>query len=322
VIWFPGDVIGVPEPAVRSGDVTTTWVAREEIAAALADLPGVTVEIYDGGVPPGSADQVEFYVPVLLPSTRSLEIMKEMSRLRVVQLQTAGVDHVRPYLPAGVTLCNARGAHDAGTAEWVVGAIIASRREFPEFAATQREGTWAYRRTETLTDATVLIVGYGSIGASLERRLEPFEVEIVRVARTARSGVHGLTDLPDLLPKADVVVLLVPATAETKGLADAGFLAGMKDGALLVNAARGPVVDTSALLAESARGRLRAALDVTDPEPLPPGHPLWSAPGVFITPHVAGSTPASTRRISRLVREQLRRHLSGEPLHNLITGSY
>jgi phosphoglycerate dehydrogenase-like enzyme len=297
-------------------------VAREEIAAALADLPDVTVELYDGGAVPGSVDQVEFYVPVLLPAVQSLEIMKEMSRLQVVQLQTAGVDHVRPYVPAGVTLCNARGAHDAGTAEWVVGAIIASRREFPEFAASQREGRWDYRRTETLTDAKVLIVGYGSIGSSLERRLEPFEVDVVRVARTARSGVRPLTDLPELLPEADVVVLLVPATAETKGLADAGFLARMKDGALLVNAARGPVVDTSALLAEASRGRLRAALDVTDPEPLPDGHPLWSAPGVFITPHVAGSTPASTRRISRLVREQLRRHLAGEPLHNIITGIY
>jgi phosphoglycerate dehydrogenase-like enzyme len=299
-----------------------TWVAREDIAAELTDLPGVTVRVYDGGEPPGAVDEVEFYVPVLLPPVRSLEIMKEMSRLRVVQLQTAGVDHVRPYVPDGVTLCNARGAHDAGTAEWAVGAIIASRREFPEFAATQREGTWAYRRTETLTDATVLIVGYGSIGASLERRLEPFEVEIIRVARTAREGVHALADLPELLPRADVVVLLVPATAQTKGLADAAFLARMKDGALLVNAARGPVVDTAALLAETGRGRLRAALDVTDPEPLPPGHPLWSAPGVFITPHIAGSTPASTRRISRLVREQLQRELSGEPLRNIITGHY
>jgi phosphoglycerate dehydrogenase-like enzyme len=318
VIWFH-PAAGTP---VRSGGVTTTWVAREEIAAAIADLPGVTVGVYDGGALPGPADQVEFYVPVLLPSPDCLVIMKEMPRLRVVQLQTAGHDHVRPYVPAGATLCNARGAHDAGTAEWVVGAIIASRREFPEFAASQREGQWAYRRTETLTDANVLIVGYGSIGASLERRLEPFEVEIVRVARTAREGVHGLADLPELLPRADVVVLLVPATAETKGLADAAFLGRMKDGALLVNAARGPVVDTAALLAETARGRLRAALDVTDPEPLPPEHALWSAPGVFITPHIAGSTPASTRRISRLVRDQLRRHMSGVPLHNVITGVY
>ncbi|MBC6459962.1 2-hydroxyacid dehydrogenase [Actinomadura sp. HBU206391] len=303
--------------------MSTVWVAREEIAVAVEDLPGVSVELYDGGdALPGPADRVEFYVPVLLPSTRSLELMDRMPRLRVVQLQTAGVDHVRSHVPAGVTLCNARGAHDAGTAEWAVGAIIASRREFPEFTLAQREGHWAYRRTETLTDAKILIVGHGSIGAALERRLEPFEVEIVRVARAARPGVHPLEDLPDLLPDADVVVLLVPATAETKGLVDAGFLARMKDGALLVNAARGTVVDTPALVAETLRGRLRAAMDVTDPEPLPPDHPLWRCPGVFITPHVGGSTPASTRRIARLVREQLRRHLADEPLQNVITGIY
>jgi phosphoglycerate dehydrogenase-like enzyme len=217
-------------------------------------------------------------------------------------------------------LCNARGAHDAGTAEWIVGAIIASRHEFPEFALAQREGRWDYHQTETMTDARVLIVGYGSIGAALERRLEPFEVEVVRVARSERAGVHAVDELPGLLPDADVVVLSVPSTPETKGLVDADFLAQMKDGALLVNAARGSVVDTSALLAEA--GRLRTALDVTDPEPLPPDHPLWRAPGVFITPHVGGSTPASTRRIAALVRDQFGRYSRGRPLRNVITGSY
>jgi phosphoglycerate dehydrogenase-like enzyme len=298
------------------------WVAKPEIAAALADLPDVTVELYDGSdTPPGSIDDVEFYVPVLFPTPPSLEIMARMPRLRVVQLQTAGVDHARPYVPAGVTLCNARGAHDAGTAEWIVGAIIASRHEFPEFALAQREGRWDYHQTETLTDARVLIVGYGSIGAALERRLEPFEVDVVRVARSARpGGVHGIDELPGLLPDADVVVLLVPSTPDTNGLVDAEFLALMKDGALLVNAARGSVVDTQALLAEA--GRLRAALDVTAPEPLPPDHPLWRAPGVFITPHVGGSTPASTRRIAALVREQYGRYARGESLRNVITGVY
>jgi phosphoglycerate dehydrogenase-like enzyme len=302
-------------------NVTAVWVAKPEIAAALEDLSDVTVDLYDGtGAPPGTIDDVEFYVPVLFPAPSSLEIMARMPRLQVVQLQTAGVDHARPYLPAGVTLCNARGAHDAGTAEWIVGAIIASRHEFPEFARAQQEGRWDYHQTETLTDARVLIVGYGSIGAALERRLEPFEVDIVRVARRARAGVHAIGDLPELLPDADVVVLLVPSTPETKGLADAEFLARMKDGALLVNAARGSVVDTPALLAEA--GRLRAALDVTTPEPLPPEHPLWRAPGVFITPHVGGSTPAATRRIARLVRDQYGRYASGAPLRNVITGPY
>ena len=304
-----------------TANLTTVWVAKPELAAALADVPDVRVDLYDGGGDvPGSADAVEFYVPTLLPSPPSLEIMTRLPRLRVVQLQTAGVDHVRPFVPAGVTMCNARGAHDAGTAEWIVGAIIAARRDFPEFALAQQEGRWAYHQTETLTDSRILIVGYGSIGGALERRLEPFEVDVVRVARRPREGVHAIDELPELLPGADVVVLLVPTTPQTKGMVDAGFLARMKDGALLVNAARGPVVETSALLAEA--GRLRAALDVTDPEPLPPGHPLWRAPGVFITPHVGGSTPASTRRIAALVREQYLRYARGEPLGNVITGSY
>lgn len=301
--------------------MTTLWVARPEIAEAVRDLPGVTVEVWADGPPPGPAEDVEFYVPVLLPSPAQLEVMGRMSRLRVVQLQTAGFEHIEPHLPDGVTLCNARGAHDAGTAEWAVGAIIASLREFPEFAAAQREGRWAYRQTAALADSHVLLVGYGAIGQAVERRLKPFEVEITRVAGRARDGVHGADELPELIGHADVVVLVVPATPRTKGLIDAAMLARMKDGALLVNAARGGVVDTDALVAETSRGRLRAALDVTDPEPLPPDHPLWRCPGVFITPHVAGSTPASVRRIARLVRDQAARYLAGEPLHNTIAGT-
>ncbi|REE98963.1 phosphoglycerate dehydrogenase-like enzyme [Thermomonospora umbrina] len=293
-------------------------MARADLAAAVADLPGATVDVYDGGAEPAAPDEVEFYVPVLLPSPASLEIMARMPRLRVVQLQTAGYDGVVPHLPAGVTLCNARGAHDAGTAEWAVGAIIASLRRFPEFAASQRAGRWDYRHTPALADSRVLLVGYGAIGRAVERRLAPFEVEITRVASRPRDGVHGVAELPGLVPHADVVVLLVPATPQTKGLVDADLLARMKDGALLVNAARGSVVDTAALVAETAAGRLRAALDVTDPEPLPADHPLWRTPGVFLTPHVAGSTPASSRRIARLVREQARRYLTGEPLENVM----
>ncbi|MBA9007325.1 2-hydroxyacid dehydrogenase [Thermomonospora cellulosilytica] len=299
---------------------TTLWVARPEIAEAVRDLPGVTVEVWADGPAPGSIEDVEFYVPVLMPSPAGLEVMARMPRLRVVQLQTAGFEHVEPHLPEGVTLCNARGAHDAGTAEWAVGAIIAALREFPEFAAAQREGRWAYRQTAALADSRVLLVGYGSIGQAVERRLAPFEVQITRVASRAREGVHGVDELPELIGHADVVVLLVPANEQTRGMIDAEVLARMKDGALLVNAARGGVVDTGALVAETSRGRLRAALDVTDPEPLPPDHPLWRCPGVFITPHVAGSTPASVRRIAWLVREQAARYLAGEPLRNTVAG--
>jgi phosphoglycerate dehydrogenase-like enzyme len=168
----------------------------------------------------------------------------------------------------------------------------------------------------------VLILGHGSIGAALERRLEGFEVDVVRVARTPRDGVHGIDELTDLLPGADIVVVLVPATPETRGLLDAGLLGRMRDGALLVNVSRGTVVDQDALLAELQAGRLRAALDVTDPEPLPEGHPLWAAPGLVLTPHVGGGTAAMAPRARRLVEDQLRRWAAGEPLANVITGDY
>ncbi|MEV4061276.1 2-hydroxyacid dehydrogenase [Nonomuraea dietziae] len=299
------------------------WVPSEAAADVLTDLPDVECVVYDGrGPAPDGADEVEVWIPPLIPVPDIPVLMAAMKRLKLVQTVTAGVEPYRPHLPHGVTLCNARGVHDAGTAEWAVGAMIAVLREFPGFVDAQRRGEWTYHHTGVLADAKVLIVGYGSIGAALERRLEGFEVEVVRVARTAREGVHPMEELEGLLPEADVVVLLVPATSETTGMVDAAFLARMKDGALLVNAARGAVVVTDALVAELESGRLRAALDVSDPEPLPEGHPLWNAPGVLITPHVAGSTPASTRRSLRLIRSQLLRHLAGEPLNNVITESY
>lgn len=299
------------------------WVSSEEITKALSDLPRLEFSIYDGTGPlPDGIDEVEVWVPPLIYVPDLAGTLARMTSLRLLQTVSAGVEAYQPHLPPGVVLCNARGVHDAGTAEWAVGAMIAVLREFPGFAAAQRRGEWTYHHTGSLADSRVLIVGYGSIGAALERRLSGFEVEVVRVARTARDGVHGMAELPELLPEADVVVLLVPATADTAGMVDAAFLARMKDGALLVNAARGSVVDTDALLAELKTGRLLAALDVTDPEPLPEGHPLWSAPGLFLTPHIAGSTPASRRRTLRLIRSQLLRYLAGEPLNNVINDTY
>jgi phosphoglycerate dehydrogenase-like enzyme len=300
------------------------WVPDQEIADTVADLDGVEPLVFDGRSDelPGDPAEVVVYVPPFVASPRSHEILAEMPNLRLVQLQVAGVDTFRPLLPDGVVLCNARGVHDASTAEWVVGGIIAAQREFPGFARAQREERWDWHMTDALTDRTVMIVGYGSVGAAIERRLVPFETRIVRVARTVRDGVHPVGALPDLLPDADVVVLIVPSTAATTRMVGKAFLSCMKDGALLVNAARGTVVDTDALLAELTSHRLRAVLDVTDPEPLPAGHPLWSAPGVFITPHVGGSTPASRRRAVELVRAQVARFVAGEPLVNVITGDY
>jgi phosphoglycerate dehydrogenase-like enzyme len=300
-----------------------TWVASDSVADVLSDLPGVECAVYDGTAPmPEGIEEVEVWIPPLVTVPDVPGTLARMSSLRLVQTVTAGVEPYQPHMPDGAVLCNARGVHDAGTAEWAVGAMVAVLREFPGFVDAQRRGEWTYHHTDVLADSTVLIVGHGSIGAALERRLEGFEVEVVRVARRARDGVHAMDELPALLPEADVVVLLVPATADTAGMVDAAFLARMKDGAVLVNAARGGVVDTDALIAELKNGRLRAALDVTAPEPLPEGHPLWSAPGLLITPHVAGSTPASGRRMLRLIRAQLLRYLADEPLVNVITDSY
>jgi len=300
------------------------WVPLEPVATALTGLDGVRVELVDTdhGRLPGSASEVEFYVPPFFPGPAAIAAMTRLPRLKVVQALTAGIDLLRPHVPGGVALCNARGVHDASTAEWVVAAMLASVRQFPYFAAEQAAGRWSYRFTGCLAGKTVLVVGYGSIGAAVERRLAGFDVRMLRVARTARGGVSPVADIPDLLPQADVVILLAPVTAQTIGMADSGFLALMRDGALLVNAARGSLLSTDALCAELRSGRLHAALDVTDPEPLEPGHPLWAMPNVLITPHVAASTPVSATTAASFVREQVRRFLAGQPLANVITGEY
>ena len=303
---------------------TLIWVPTEPVAQALAGLTGASVEVYppDGSDLPESVANVEFYVPPFFPRPDAVAAMRRMPKLKVVQTLTAGFDAVRPHVPASAVLCNARGVHDASTAEWVVGAIVAAIRQFPYFAAQQAAGRWSYQFTDCLAGKTVLIVGYGSIGQAVERRLTGFEVTIRRVARTARPGVSPVSELPELLPAADVVILLAPVTTETVGMVDAAFLARMKEGALLVNAARGVLVVTEDLVAEVAAGRLSAALDVTDPEPLPPGHPLWALPNVLITPHVGASTPVSARTAEQFVRDQAERYLAGQPLLNVITGDY
>ena len=271
---------------------------------------------------PASVAEVEFYVPAYDLGAEQGELFGRMPRLKVVQTLTAGVDHVRGQIPEGVLLCNGRGIHNASTAELALTLTLASLRGIPGFVGDQKDHRWNQGWRSSLADSTVLIVGYGDIGRDIERRLLPFEVDVLRVARTARDGVHTLAELPDLLPQADVVILIVPGTSETRGLVDATFLGRMKQGALLVNVARGPVVVTDDLVAALESGHVHAALDVTDPEPLPPGHPLWSAPHVLITPHVGGATPAMWPRAHRLVRRQLQRFAAGEPVENVMSGEY
>ncbi|MFJ4619432.1 2-hydroxyacid dehydrogenase [Streptomyces sp. NPDC088812] len=287
---------------------------------------------WDGGesgdqpFPGDPADCAVYVVPYMKPQSVRVRPLREMRHLQLVQTLTAGVDDITARLSdlvPGVRLCNARGVHEASTAELALTLTLAALRGIPGFVRAQQEGRWQSGFHPALADKNVLVVGYGSIGAAIEDRLVPFEVaRVARVARsqrtTARGPVHPLTELPALLPEADVVILSTPLNETTRGLVDADFLARMKDGALLVNVARGPVVDTEALLAELERGRLTAALDVTDPEPLPPAHPLWRAPGVLISPHVGGPTSAFLPRAKRLLTDQLSRFVNREPLRHVI----
>ena len=266
---------------------------------------------------PAGTEEVELFVPAYSWEA-DLAVFSRMPRLRVVQTLTAGIDHVWPHLPEGVTLCNGKGIHETSTAELALTLILASLRGVPEFVRGQDRAAWDYAPRPALADKRVLILGYGAIGAAIEARLLPFEVDVVRVASRPRNGVHGVDELPTLLPAADVVVVVVPLTAATRGLVSATFLASMKPGALLVNVARGAVVDTDALLEALREERIRAALDVTDPEPLPTDHPLWSAPGVLISPHVGGASSAMWPRAYRVVREQLARFAAGAPLANVV----
>jgi phosphoglycerate dehydrogenase-like enzyme len=288
------------------------------LAATLEEVsPRVRAHPFDpdAGPPSGDAARAQVWVPGgALPDG----LLEALPRLRLVQLTSAGAERFIGRLPEGVVLCNARGAHTPATAEWVLAATLAAQRGLPDLVRAQDAHRWEPGTRRSLVGARVLVVGAGDIGRTVARMLAGFDAEVTFVARTARDGVHSTDELPQLLPSADVVVLLVPVTPETTGLVDAAFLAAMPDGALLVNAARGVVVDTDALLAELARGRLRAALDVTEPEPLPEDHPLWSAPGLLLTPHVGGAVPQTAERAAAAVVAQVRRVLAGEELANVV----
>jgi phosphoglycerate dehydrogenase-like enzyme len=283
----------------------------------------VTWDIHE---PHPRADEVAVVVPPYLDPHQRLDLLGTLPRLELVQLLTAGYDNVTPHLPRGVTLCSGGGIHDASTAELALTLILASIRGIPDFVRAQDRHHWIPTRIwPALADRRVLVVGYGKVGRAIAARLLSFETTVTAVASRARGGdelvetVHGIDELPALLPEQDVVVVITPLTDATAGLVDAGFLAAMKDGALLVNVARGKVADTDALLAEAASGRLRVAVDVTDPEPLPADHPLWSTPNVLVSPHVGGASTAFRPRALALVRRQLAAYAEGRPLESVVS---
>ncbi|WP_040338261.1 2-hydroxyacid dehydrogenase [Candidatus Blastococcus massiliensis] len=310
------------EALVGPDEVLDVLVPSRALAAAVeAVSPRIRAHRWRvaDGPPTGDAARARVWVPRSVGEPfPGPEVFAALPDLRVVQLLSAGAERFAGRLPDGVALCNARGAHTPSTAEWAVAATLAAQRGLPFFVREQLAGRWTPSTHSSVVGARVLVVGAGDIGHRIGRMLEGFDVDLTFVARTARDDVRPTSDLPELLPHADVVIVIVPVTDETIGLVDAAFLAAMRDGALLVNAARGVVVDTDALLAELTSGRLRAALDVTDPEPLPAGHPLWEAPNLLLTPHVGGDVPGTNERAAAAVGDQLRRILAGEPLVNVV----
>lgn len=296
-----------------------TWLPDDPARVSVGELPE-SVEVHlipPNGALPSKIEAAEFLVPPF-GSRRAIEALPRLSALRVVQVNSAGVDWIAPSIPEGVTLCSARGIRDAPVAEWVVAVILDSYKCLSRFRRRQEQAQWAPRMPKELAGSKALIVGHGSIGRAVEARLRPFGVEVTGVASHPRRNVHGVEAIDELLPHADIVVVLLPLTPQTMGLFEKRRLAKLKTGALLVNAGRGAVVDTRALIAELESGRLEAALDVTDPEPLPPGSPLWSLPNVLITPHVAGDSPDADQRVYKLIGDQIRRYVEGRPLLNVV----
>ncbi len=284
--------------------------------------------------------EIDVWIPDPYP-TRSLRIAPHLRGVKLVLSLMAGTEWIPAAMGPHVTICNARGAHNISTAEWTVSAILAMLKHFPLFLDVQRAGEWKRRfeaveeytrvtgdtralyppvMLEELTGKKLLLVGYGSIGQEIERMLEPFHLEIMRVARSARTDplVHPVDRLDALIPTAEIIVLILPLTAESRHLMNANRIALMRQGTLLVNAARGAVVDTDALVAALNQGRIRAAIDVTDPEPLPAGHPLWKCPNLLLTPHLAASSPQFAVRAIQTAADELRRYIAGESLRNVV----
>lgn len=289
----------------------------------LAEVPAVEVLPYDptaGGLSP-TQQAADVLIPPYRGSYRPRDLLKQLSALRMVQLLSAGADEWQSVVPAEVLLATARGAHARPVGEWVLAAILTQLRQWPALVRAQDQHVWAHRwfALDTLAGKRVLVLGAGAIGAAVAELLRVFGAEATLIARTARPGVHPAADLPGLLGGHQILVIAAPLTPETDRLVNAEVLKRLPDGALVVNAGRGRIVDTDALVAEVAAGRLRAALDVTDPEPLPADHPLWALPGVIISPHSARTVPGTNELCYRVAVEQIEQLLAGRTPTNVVT---
>jgi phosphoglycerate dehydrogenase-like enzyme len=294
-------------------------VPDQGMVQALGDLPD-DVEFIEwdmSGPPP--RPEIDLAVQPYLIGPQVLEQLKGVTT-RLVQSPMVGYDGVAEHLPPGHVFANAASVHETSTSELTLALVLAAQRGIPDFVRSATQGRWERSWHQSLADRRVLLIGYGGVGKAIEERLLPFEVILTRVARHARfderGEIYSIDSLDELLPAAEIVIVAVPLSEDTTGLVDEAFLSKMQDGALFVNISRGPVADTDALLKHASSGRLRLALDVTDPEPLPDGHPLFALTNVLISPHVGGATSAAMPRMARLLREQINRLREGkEPLN-------
>ncbi|WEG09066.1 2-hydroxyacid dehydrogenase [Microbacterium horticulturae] len=296
-------------------------VPTRQLAADLQPLPD-GVEVIEWAMDAAAPrDAIDIVVPPYMNGSVVYPRLEGV-RTRLVQGQSIGYDGVADVLPPGHVFANAASVHETSTAELALALTLAAQRHLPDFVRAQEHGQWAPVFAESLADRRVLLLGYGGVGKAVAERLAPFEVDLTVVAHRARTedgvSVHGADELPDLLPAAEIVILTLPGGDATRHIIDDAALSLLPEGALVVNVGRGPLVDTDALVDHVRRGRVRAALDVTDPEPLPADHPLWTLPGVLIAPHVGGASTAMRPRIAKLIRTQIERMLAGEPPLNVV----
>lgn len=309
--------------------LTVSLPTDEGLAAEIGEIPGVRFVTWDLDGP-APAPSLDIVVPPYWGGNRRLAQLGH-TPVRLVQWQSIGFNGLAKHLPPGVPAANASTVHETSTAELALALTLAAQRGLPGFVRQADAQRWHLESFPSLADRRVLLIGYGGVSKAIEARLSGFEVQITRLARTARTDTNlagaavpvlGMSELHAALTAAEVVIVAVPLTSETQHLIDAAALAALPDGALLVNVARGPVVDTEALVSELQSGRLRAALDVTDPEPLPADHALWQCPNVLVTPHAGGDSSAMLPRMAALIRRQidaLQQHRTPE---NIVIGEW
>lgn len=336
--FHPSERGGCPEKRYTGfgGRAHPTTAEYARCMSIIVSLPGRALRaaldaLPDGGAPegveyiewdlsgPAPVEHIDIVVPPYMGAGERLGALASVSST-LVQSQSIGYDGVDELLPPGTVFANAATVHETSTAELALALLLAAQRGIPDFVRAAELGRWAPARHASLADRRVLLLGYGGVGRAIEERLEPFEVELVRVATHARTDergdIHAVDELPSLLPDAEIVIVGVPLTPQTEGMVDDAFLSALPDGALVVNIARGRVADTEAILRHTHR--LRFALDVTDPEPLPDGHPLFAEPSVLISPHIGGASTAMMPRMARLLRRQIERMLAGEAPLNVV----